>query len=111
MANLLNVQETENKLFKNKGGDSFHKKVYHINRKDDKTINSVLFRDIYDNFANKYGSKNVMVRALNNTQYMTFKGFGDTILNFENFNEYYENRVKDASKFEYFYSIEISVID
>ena len=111
MANILNVQEIENKYFKNKGGDNYHKKVYHINRKDEKTINSVLFRDIYDNFANKYGSKNVMVRALNNTQMFTFKGFGETSLNFENFNEYFENRVKDPSKFEYFYNIEMSVID
>jgi hypothetical protein len=111
MANVLNVQEIENKYFNNKGGDSYHKKVFHINRKDERTINTVLFRDIYDNFSKKYRSKNTMVRAVNNTQMFTLKGFGDVSLNFENFNEYFENRVKDPSKFEYFYSIEITVIE
>ena len=49
MSNILDVTEIENKpvtFSKNK----YTKVVYHINRKDNKTINSQLFRDIYKGF-------------------------------------------------------------
>jgi hypothetical protein len=109
MANILNVEQIENKLLKVKNGNDYHKKVYHINRTDNKTINSKMFKDIFEDFAKKYGAKNVMVRGLCNDGLFTFKGFNEENLNFENFHEYFANRVKDTMNFEYFYSVEITL--
>ena len=111
MANLLNVNEIDNKYIKVKNGNDYHRKTYHIDRKDKHTINSVLFEDIYKNFAKKYGAQNVMVRALCNSGLFTFKGFNETSLNFQHFHEYFQNRVKDTDNFEYFYNMEITVIN
>ena len=60
-------------------------------------------------FSKKYGAENVIVRGLTNTMPYTFKSYGETSLNFQEFHEYFENRVKDTSQFEYFYNIEIQV--
>jgi hypothetical protein len=110
MANLLNITEIDNKLIKVKNGNDYHRKTYHIDRKDKKTINSILFQDIYNNFSKTYSAEKVMVRALCNTGLFTFKGFNENSLNFQHFHEYFQNRVKDTDNYEYFYSMEITVI-
>ena len=108
MQNLLNIQEKENKLIKRKNGNPFHKKVLQINRTDKTTINSALFRDIFSNFSKKYGAENLIIRGLSNTGIFTFKELGETNLNFIDFHEYFQNRVKDTNQFEYFYNVEVT---
>ena len=107
--NLLNVSEVENKKLKVKGGQDYTKKVFHINRKDETTINSVLFQDIYNSFSKKYQPENVMVRAVSNSGLFSFKTFGESNLNFKEFHEYFQNKVSNSDQFEYFYSVEITV--
>ena len=109
MSNLLQIDEIQNKLFKVKNGNDYRNKIYHIYRKDKHTINSVLFEDTFKAFSKKYGAENVMVKGLSNDGFFTFKGYGDTSLNFQQFHEYFQNRVKDTGKYEYFYSMEIQV--
>jgi len=84
--------------------------VYHINRKDNKVFNSTMFRDTYKVLEKKYGVNNLMVRASNNTGIFTFKSFAEDELNFINFHEYYENKVKSIDEFGYFYNMEVTVL-
>jgi len=105
----LKIKPVETLKLKSKSGTK-EKIVYHINRDKDKTINSKMFRDAYDVFANKYGAKNLLIRGANNQGIFTFKGFGDDELNFTDFHEYYSNKVKDKSEFDYFYSLEFTVL-
>ena len=110
MSNLLNVKEIQNKKLKSSTKKEINKVVYHINRKDDKTINTVLFKDIVSSFEKKYGVNNIMVRAVNNTGMMTFKSFAQNELDFIDFHEYYQNKVASEKNFEYFYSVEITIL-
>lgn len=89
---------------------SKEKVVYHINRDDEKTINSSLFKDTYNAFVKKYGVHNILVRAQNNQGIFTFKSFDGDELNFTDFHDYYENKVKSDKEFDYFYSLEMTVI-
>lgn len=109
MSNILNIETIESKKFKVKNNRDYENKIFHISRKDKTTINSVLFKDIFNSFSKKYGAENIIVRGLTNTMPYTFKSYGETSLNFQEFHEYFENRVKDTSQFEYFYNIEIQV--
>ena len=107
--NLLNIKTVETKPV-NFSKTKYEKLIYHINRKDNKTINSALFRDIYNAFEKKHGTHNLMVRAVNSEGMKTFKSFDMDELNFEDFHEYYENKVKFTDKFEYFISVEITIL-
>lgn len=109
MADLLNVKEVENKKVKF-SKSTYDKQVYHINRKDKKTINSSLFRKIYENFEKRYGANSLLIRAVNNEGIKTFKSFDADELNFDDFEEYYKNKVADTNNFEYFYSMEITIL-
>ena len=109
MSSLLNVTEIESKQV-NFSKKKYNKVVYHINRKDNKTINSILFRDIYKGFESKYGSSALLIRAVNDEGMQTFKSFDNQELNFEDFLPYYENKVHIANKFEYFYSMEVTIL-
>lgn len=108
MAHLINMTLEEETLLKVKGHKSFLKKVYHIARKDKEGIDTALFKQIYNNFARTLGEENVMIRALNNTQFFTFKTFDDTVLRFTDFDEYYRNKVRDTDAFEFFYNMEVT---
>ena len=52
-----------------------------------------------------------MVRAMNNAQMFTFKGYDDEELKIEEFEDYYENKVRDSDKFKKFSHIEITAYD
>ena len=110
MADILNVKEIENKVLKSSAHKQVNKVSYHINRKDNKTINTAMFKDIYDTFEKKYGADNLLVRAVNNTGMMTLKTFGQDELNFIDFDDYYNNKVKSTANFKYFDSIEITIL-
>ncbi len=51
-----------------------------------------------------------MVRALNDTQFFTFKGFTDSGLDIQDFEEYYQDRVANKEKFNMFYTVQIYVL-
>lgn len=57
----------------------------------------------------KSNNSKVMVRGLNIQKWATLKGF-DTEFDPDNFIEYYENKVNDASKFTTFAQLQISVL-
>lgn len=82
-------------------------KTMQITRSNNKQIDvnemESLFKGIQKN---KKGSK-FIVRALNGQRWFTFKGYEDSELNIMDFEEYYENKVKDSQKFEMFSQIEI----
>ena len=69
---LLNIQLTQAKkikgLGKSKPKDLL---IYDIHRNDKKQISMALFKDTYKTFKKKYGEQNLMVRALNDTQWVT----------------------------------------
>jgi len=106
MANLLNIVKSIDKEIRPRE----HKLVYNINRRDETPIKTVLFRDVYQNFVNKYGANNLMVRAVNNTGLFTYKGFKDNDLQLEDMEDYWAGYVRSAKEFEYWYSMEITVI-
>ena len=109
MKDLLNIKKiTDKKVFIQH--DEYEEECYHINRIDNKDINTQMFKDIYSNLKTKYGAKSILVRALNNQHLFTFKGFDEEELNFEDFEEYYKNKVQYTDKFEYFKSLQITVL-
>jgi hypothetical protein len=105
----LNIIKVNTKNLKSKGNPDIVQSTYHINRNDSKQINSTMFKDIYTTYQKKFGAENVLVRGVNSEGMRTLKSFGDNDLNFQDFYQYYQNRVKDTSKFEQFYSVEITV--
>jgi hypothetical protein len=105
----LKIKPVETLKLKSKSGTK-EKIVYHINRDNKKTINSKMFRDTYDVFAKKYGANNLLIRGANNEGIFTFKGFSDDELSFIDFHEYLKNKVKSISEFDYFYSLEFTVL-
>ena len=59
--------------------------------------------------ANKKGEKvKIMVRALLVDKWITLKGY-DQELDLMDFDEYYENKVADPSKFEKFIQLQVSI--
>ena len=108
--NMLSIKLLENKELKSSAKKKVEKLVYHINRKDQKTINSGFFRDIVEGFDKKYGTNNIMVRAVNNQGMMTFKSFDQDELDFMDFDDYYKNKVHSIKNFDYFYSVEITIM-
>ena len=50
----------------------------------------------------------IMIRGLNADKWNTLKGYS-TDLNIADFEDYYQNKVSDTSKFDYFTQLEISV--
>jgi len=105
----LNIQKVNQKRLKSKGNPDIVQSTFHINRTEEAPINTKLFRDIYGRYEKKFGAHNLLVRAVNNTGIMTLKTFGEEELTFQDFHQYYQNRVKDTQSFEYFYSLEITV--
>ena len=97
---LLNIQLTQAKKIKGIGKSKPKDLlIYDIHRNDKKQISMALFKDTYKTFKKKYGEQNLMVRALNDTQWFCFKGFSDPDLEIEDFEDYYENRVVSQQKF------------
>ncbi len=84
--------------------------TYTILRKNKNQMNMANFKDVYNVFKKKYGSENLMVRALNDTQFFTFKGFTDSGLDIQDFEEYYQDRVANKEKFNMFYTVQIYVL-
>lgn len=105
----LNVKKVITKHLKSKGRPDIEQSTYHINRTDNKTINTKLFNDIYNTYQKKFGADNVLVRAVNNEGMRTLKAFGESEVNLQEFHQYYQNRVKDTTQFEFFYSLEITI--
>jgi LPS O-antigen subunit length determinant protein (WzzB/FepE family) len=105
----LNVKKVITKQLKSKGRPDIEQSTYHINRTDNKTINTKLFNDIYNTYQKKFGADNVLVRAVNNEGMRTLKAFGESEVNLQEFHQYYQNRVKDTTQFEFFYSLEITI--
>ena len=110
MSSVFEVKEVENLNVKF-GKVIKHKEVYQIHRKDNERMNSTMVRDIYNAFEKKAGAPtNVMMRVLNSTGILTLKGFNEDTLNFEDFDDYFKNRVHSEKNFDQFYSIEITLM-
>ena len=105
----LNIKKVNKKILKSKNHPDIVQSTFHINRSEEAPINTALFRDIYGSYEKKFGAHNLLVRAVNNTGMMTLKTFDEDNLSFQDFHQYYQNRVKDTQSFEYFYSLEITV--
>lgn len=106
MNQLIDATLIENKVIR----EHERKLVYHINRVDKTKITTQLFRDVHQQFSNRYGNNNIMLRAVNNTGVFTYKGFRDIDLNLDEMEDYYENKVKSIKEFDYWYSIEVTIL-
>jgi hypothetical protein len=100
-------------LKQNKFVDSIETTIQMV-RKDHKPIMDVQdIRDLVDGIQNAADKKNqdikIMVRVMAADGMKTLKGY-KTDLMVDEFEDYYRNSVKDASKFNYFSQIQISVI-
>ena len=65
--------------------------------------------NLYNRLAEDYPDALIMIRAMNGHRQFTFKGYDDIALNVVDFEEYYQNTVREIAKFEKFDHIEISV--
>ena len=65
-------------------------------------------RSILANMQKSLPGAQFMVRGMNAQHMFTFKGYDDEELNIEEFEDYYENKVSDPTKFEKFSFIEIT---
>jgi hypothetical protein len=102
---------TEDKKIKGLGkAPSKQLLIYDISRNDKQEMNMKEFKDMYKGFKTKYGTENLMVKALNDTQWFTFKGFSDSGLDVQDFEDYYKNRVASKEKFNQFYQIQMTVM-
>lgn len=107
--NNLRIKKSNVKILKSKGHPDITQTTYNISQSNDERFNSVLFRDIYNVYSNRFGAENVLVRAVNSEGIRTFKTFDQDELNFTDFHEYYANKVARFEEFEMFYSLEITV--
>ena len=78
-----------------------------ISRTNGKGIDVDEFQNIYAGLRQKTDSK-LVVRALNNQRWFTFKGYSDDELNIDSFEDYYKNKVSETGKFENFSIIQIT---
>jgi len=106
---IFNMKLTNEKKIK-QGKTTKDLRTFTITRKNEKDMNIANFKDVYSVFKKKYGSDKLLVRALNDTQFFTFKGFSDSGLDIQDFEEYYENRVDSTVKFNKFSQIQIYVL-
>ena len=84
--------------------------VYSISKKNNEQLNMANFKDVYNTLKKKYGADKLMVKALNDTQWFTFKAFTDYGLHIQDFEDYYENRVASTDKFNMFYQMQIYIL-
>ena len=78
-----------------------------ISRTDGKGIDVDEFENFYAGIRRNTDSK-LVVRALNNQRWFTFKGYSDDELNIDSFEDYYKNKVSETGKFENFSIIQIT---
>ena len=109
MSTIFNMKLTNEKKIK-QGKTTKDLRTFTITRKNEKDMNIANFKDVYSVFKKKYGSDKLLVRALNDTQFFTFKAFSDNGLDIQDFEEYYENRVDSTVKFNKFSQIQIYVL-
>ena len=109
MSSIFNMKIAEEKTIK-QGKKTKKLTIYDISRKNNQQMNMANFKDVYNVFKKKYGAENLLVRALNDTQWFSFKAFTDSGLNIQDFEEYYENRVAHTEKFNMFYQTQITVL-
>ena len=65
--------------------------------------------NLYNRLVEDYPDAFIMVRAMNGHRQFTFKGYDGIALNVVDFEEYYQNTVREIAKFEKFDYIEITV--
>ena len=111
MSAIFNIELTSEKKIKTGKSKESNLRTFTINRKNNKDMNMANFKDVYNVFKKKYGEEKLLVRAMNNTQFFTFKGFTDNGLNIQDFEEYYINKVDDTTKFNMFNQVQISVLN
>ena len=83
-------------------------RTINLHRRDKKPIEIDEIKKIYDKYI-PAGSK-CIIRALNNVQWYTLKSLNEDDLNLKEYTEYWNNKVKDATKFEKFFQLSICVI-
>jgi hypothetical protein len=105
-SNIFNMKITNEQKIK-QGKSMKDLRTFTITRKNEKDMNMANFKDVYGVFKKKYGVENLMVRALNDTQFFTFKGFTDSGLDIQDFEEYYQDRVANKEKFNMFSQVQI----
>ena len=72
-----------------------------ISRTNSKGINVEQFKNIYAKIRASSDDK-LIVRAMNGARWWTFKGYSESDLNIDTFEDYYQNKVKETGKFENF---------
>ena len=109
MSSIFNMKIAEEKTIKQ--GKTTKKLIsFDISMKNNKQMNMANFKDVYNIYKTKFGADKLLVRALNDTQWFSFKAFTDSGLNIQDFEEYYHNRVAKTEKFEMFYQAQITVM-
>ena len=111
MSDIFKIELTNEKKIKTGKNKESKLRTFTINRKNNKQMNMANFKDVYNVFKKKYGVEKIVVRAMNDTMFFTFKGFTDTELNIGDFEEYYMNKVDITKKFNMFNQVQISVLN
>ena len=83
--------------------------VVDVAREDGKDVNEKMMNNLYKELAKKYDPRDIIVRGLGPDRWATLKGLGDDELNLKDYEEYYEDRVKDTGKFMTFSQIQVIV--
>ena len=106
------IKERETVEFKSKTAITNHKKnrtVLDFSFPNNKIITPDDIKGLLTNLDEEYGSNNVMIKGLNNTQWFSLKGYNQD-LKLEDYDDYYDGRVNDASQFLYFYQLQVYVL-
>ena len=95
--NLTDIKETK----------SAYIRTINLHRRDKKPIEIDEIRRIYDKYIPE--NNKCIIRALNSLQWWTLKSLNQD-LNLQRYEEYFQGRVSDSTKFENFYQLSITCI-
>lgn len=76
--------------------------------KEDLTVDEINY--MYNDLLKQFTHDQIMVRVFGITHNFTIKSYADRELNLLSYDDYFRNRVKDISKFQMFFKVEITIM-
>jgi len=83
--------------------------TYKIGKKGNEDISTAELKKLTKTAIDKYGANNVCVRGLNINRWNSFKAFGDEDIDIQEYEDYYQNKIADTSKFNKLFQLEIVI--
>jgi len=83
-------------------------RTLNLHRKDKKPLEINEIKKIYDRYIPK-DTKSI-IRGLNSMQWFTIKNLSENDLNVKDYQDYFNNKVQDPTKYDKFFQLSISVI-